>query len=449
MYEAMWWKCCTFAETKNETMKNRCLFFVIALLACCVLQAQSLTDRLASLPQVSISKKLESKRFSEKYLLNFTQPVDPKDTSRGTFQQRVILCHVGYDRPTVLVTEGYSAYYALYPNYEEELSRLLNANVICVEYRYFADSTPKEVDYAYLTVENSLADLHQITQTFKKIYGGKWISTGISKGGMTTMFYRASYPEDVDISVPYVAPLNKGIRDGRHEKFLKDKVGTARERQLIKDFQMEVLKRRNTLVPLFKKYCDEKKYTFRLPIDNIYDLCIMEYSFALWQWGTPVETIPAPTSDDQTLLQHLLDISEPNYFSEQGDNYSFNVQAVKELGYYGYDMKPFRKYTSMKNSKDYMYKVMLAPSEGNLKFSKALYKATRKYLKKNDPKMIYIYGGIDPWGSSGVGTWLKTDNKENLKVYTWPRGSHSTRIGSFDEQTRKEIMDRLNKWLGE
>lgn len=422
---------------------------VVTLLFCLFVQAQTLQERLQKLPQVSITNSLQTNKFSEKYLLNFTQQVDPKNPSKGIFQQRVILCHAGFDRPTVLVTEGYEAYYALYPNYEEELSRLLNANVICVEYRYFADSTPEPKNWDYLTVENSLADLHAITQAFKKVYHGKWISTGISKGGQTTMFYRAYYPDDVDISVPYVAPLNKGLRDGRHEKFLKNQVGTPKERECIQAFQMELLKRRETLVPLFQKYCDEKKYTFRLPIDNIYDLNVMEYSFAMWQWGTPIEQIPALDSDDATLMTHFLEICEPDYFSENGPYYSFNVQAVKELGYYGYDMKPFRKYTSMKNSKDYMYKVMLAPSERNYRFSKKLYKTTRKYLKKNDPKMIYIYGGIDPWGSSGVGTWLKTDKKENLKVYTWPRGSHTTRIGTFDAATQKEIMAKLNQWLSE
>lgn len=423
------------------------IFVQLALLLCCAVQAQSLKERLEKLPGVSVTRNLDSKKFSEKYLLNITQQVDPQDASKGTFQQRVILCHAGFDRPTVLVTEGYEAYYALYPNYEEELSRLLNANVICVEYRYFADSTPNPLNWDYLTVENSLADLHQVTQTFKQLYGGKWISTGISKGGQTTMFYRAYYPDDVDVSVPYVAPLNKGLVDGRHEKFLKKEVGTAEERRRIQDYQMELLKRRDTLVPMFQKYCDEKKYTFRQPIDDIYDLNVMEYSFALWQWGTPVEEIPALSSDDATLLTHFLTICEPNYFAEQGPYYSFNVQAVKELGYYGYDLKPFRKYAKLKNGKDYMYKVMLAPSERKYTFSKKLYKNTRKFLKKNDPKMIYIYGGVDPWGSSGVGTWLKTDKKENLRVYTLPRGSHSTRIGSFGAEIQQEIMNRLNSWL--
>lgn len=68
------------------------------------------------------------------------------------------------------------------------------------------------------------------------------------------------------------------------------------------------------------------------------------------------------------------------------------------------------------------------------------------FYQKNDPKMIYIYGGDDPWTASGV-TWL--EEKENIKVYTLPGGSHRTRIGSFDKKTQEEIMTLINRWLKE
>lgn len=82
------------------------------------------------------------------------------------------------------------------------------------------------------------------------------------------------------------------------------------------------------------------------------------------------------------------------------------MQAAKELGYYGYDIKPFKKYLTIKSSRDYLHKVMLPPELSNLKFDKTLYNKVVKFLKENDPEMIYIYGGDDPWTASGV-TWLK------------------------------------------
>ncbi len=65
------------------------------------------------------------------------QPLDWKKPAAGTFGQRVVLMHVGYDRPTVVVTQGYGAGMALPEGYRDELSKLLDANIVFVEHRYF------------------------------------------------------------------------------------------------------------------------------------------------------------------------------------------------------------------------------------------------------------------------------------------------------------------------
>lgn len=400
--------------------------------------------KLQSLQSISDVAPLKSETYPEKYVFFIDQLLDPHHPEAGSFKQRVILSHVGFDRPTVLVTEGYAADYALNPRYQEELSKLFNANLLYVEYRYFGESMPKPCNWDYLTVENSLYDLHHITTTFKQLYPQKWMATGISKGGQTTMFYRTFFPDDVDISVPYVAPLNAALEDGRHEPFLADKVSTPENRKKVEEFQLEVLKRKAKLLPMFEKYCAEKGYTFRVPLVEAYDLNVLEYSFALWQWGTSVQTIPAITADDATLFKHFMAICEPDYFSEQSPYPSFNVQAAKELGYYGYDIRPFEKYLTIKTAKGYLHRAMLPAELKDLTFDDTLYKKVVNFLENNDPNMIYIYGADDPWTASGV-TWLT--GKKNLKVYVLPAGSHRTRIGSFDEKTQSEIKAQIKAWL--
>ena len=110
-----------------------------------------LQEKLAALKGISGIEKLQSDYYPEKYVVRITQQVDPKDPAAGTFTQRVIVGHVGYDRPTIIVTEGYGAAYALNPKYQEELSKLLNANLVFVEYRYFLESTPEPKNWDYLT----------------------------------------------------------------------------------------------------------------------------------------------------------------------------------------------------------------------------------------------------------------------------------------------------------
>ena len=407
----------------------------------------ALQEKLKAISLITEIKPLESKEFAEKYVTYFTQPLDHDRPELGNFRQRVVVSHIGFDRPTVIVTEGYGASYALSPRYREELSRMFNTNMIFVEYRYFLESTPEPRDWQYLTAESSADDLHAVVEAFKKIYPGKWISTGISKGGQTTMLFRTFYPDDVDISVPYVGPLCYGVEDGRHEPFLRQ-VGTAEERKKIEDFQLEVLKRKATLLPRFEKHCAEKGYEFFGSVEEIYDYSVLEYSFALWQWGTPVSTIPANDADDDAIYKHFMAISEPSYFAKGGGNESFFVQAARELGYYGYDIRPFKKYLSIKSSKGYLKKLMLPEDAKHIKFDKTLSKKITKFLKKNDPKMLFVYGEIDPW-SAAAPFWLDTSKKKNIHIFVQPRGSHRARINTLPKEMKQEAISIIKGWLEE
>ena len=120
----------------------RFMLFLLLVLPSLLLNAAQgdLKNKLEALPGVSGVAPLKSTQYSEKYTMMFEHPLDYKYPQAGKFLQRVIVSHVGYDRPTVIVTEGYWADYATRENYVEELSNLLKTNVVFVEYRYFGKS---------------------------------------------------------------------------------------------------------------------------------------------------------------------------------------------------------------------------------------------------------------------------------------------------------------------
>ena len=405
--------------------------------------------RVAALPGVKEVRRIPTTKYPEKYVLKIEHPVDYAHPEAGTFTQRVFVGHVGYDRPTVLVTEGYGAQREMNPNASEEISQLLNANMVFAEYRYFEESTPQPCNWEHLTVWNSLCDLHAVNQLLHQLYPRKWLATGISKGGQTCMFYRAYFPDDVEVSVPYVAPLNKNVEDGRHEPFLTRQVGNARERQAVQDFQLEVLKRRARMEPLLEALCKEKKYQFNegVTMAELLDMMVLEYSYALWQWGTNVHTIPNIQSSDEVLFQHLAATSGPEYFQPYTEYLSFFVQAAKELGYYGYATKPLQPYLSIKDAKGYLNRLMLPAELQGIKFDPTLYRHTVKFLQKQDPKMIYIYGENDPWSASGVLTWLDFSKKQNMHLYVDPNGSHRARIQTLPATQREECLRLLKEWM--
>lgn len=429
----------------NRSYYVLCLAVVLltALAPISLFAQGSFLDKLKNNASVSDIQTLKSQGFSEKYVMFVTHPLDYNHPEKGSFRQRVIVGHVGFDRPTVIVTEGYGAEYALNPKYREELSKLLNANMIFVEHRYFLKSTPEPLDWQYLTAENSAKDLHSVKSLFGSLYPGKWISTGISKGGQTALLYRAFYPEDVDVTVPYVAPLCYGLEDGRHEPFINS-VSTKEARQKVQNFQLEALKRKAILMPSFENHCAKNNLTFRIPLNEVYDYCVLEYSFSIWQWGTPMNNIPNTNVTDEAIFNHLMAICDPSYFAIGGSNTSFFVQAARELGYYGYDIKPFKKYLSIQTSKDYLRRLMLPDELRNVSFDKTLSRKIVTFLKKNDPRMIFIYGQNDPWTAAGV-TWLK--GKKNVHVYIQPNGSHLARISTLPDKEKEEVLSLIKKWL--
>lgn len=430
-------------------MNKRILLLGSLLFSAFVAFAQNcdIEAMLKKIKSVSSFEKIEKADTTRQYfLMKFTQLLDPNNPEAGTFEQRVMLGHRGFERPTVVVTEGYGGDYAFSsPRYMEELTYIMDANILFVEYRYFSGSMPEPCNWEYLTVKNSMTDYHNIITSFKPYYTGKWASTGISKGGSTSIFFRAYFPEDLDVSVPYVGPLSGAVEDGRHESFL-ERVATKAERDAIRNFQIELFERKERLMPMFDEYCLKNNLVFRVPTSNIYDLLVLEYQFSMWQWGTPTNTIPALDSDDKAIFEYFVKMCGPDYFAAGSNIESFFVQAVKDFGYYGYNIEPFHKYVNEADIEGYLKRVLLPKEFADVKFDDSSYRFTTDFYTENDPKMLLIYGEVDPWTASGV-TWLRDRNKQNIKVYIQPGGSHRARILNMPPAMRDEILEQLNEWM--
>ncbi len=428
-------------------MKTIRLFFIFILFSVYVTaQTSELENFLKSEPAVlSIERMNGNSFFNETLKIMVKQPIDHSDASKGFFLQRVFVADKGKNSPVVLITEGYTANYAASPRYLNELSPMLNSSQICVEHRYFGQSWPDSVNWNYLTVENAAADHHCIVELFKKYYSNKWVNTGISKGGQTAVYHRTYYPDDVDVTVAYVAPLNFAVEDRRHREFLKTNPGTEEQRKRIEDFQIEVLKARNEIVPKLTEYSKQKNYTYRIPIDEVFDYWVLEFPFALWQYGKSPDEIPSLNAGAQKFYDYLMNVSEPSYFSIEGMEgiKSFYVQAARELGYYGYDIKPLKKYLVIKSSKNYLQKIFL-PADLKIKYEKNTALKVKEFIKSTDKDILFIYGEFDPWNASS----FQVPQKSNLLKIVKPGGSHSSRIKNLPEEQQKMVQNMLEKWLG-
>ena len=182
------------------------------------------------------------------------QPIDHHNPDGEKFTQRLYISHIDASRPVVLVTEGYDAKYY----YTTEIAAELSCNQIMVEHRYFGRSQPDDPNWQYLNTWQAASDHHRIVTMFKELYPEKWISTGISKGGQTVMYHSYYYPEDVDVRVPYVAPLNFAVEDERIYTFL-DHVSSPKERRKVRRFQKMALKYPGSLPTCFQRIFQMKR----------------------------------------------------------------------------------------------------------------------------------------------------------------------------------------------
>lgn len=417
------------------------LIILILSLVGCGTQTMTLEERLATLPATRVEKTDADSMFSQAYEIHIIQPVDHNNPDGPKFTQQVFLNYVGPDKPVVVEVEGYSA-----RNGKTELAAILQCNQIIIEHRYFEDSMPDSVDWRYLTTWQAAADQHRVIELFKPVFRGKWLSTGISKGGQTVMFHSYYYPDDVDVRVPYVGPLNFGPEDPRMYEFLAN-VSTPECRQRVFDFQKLALGKFDVLFPMLQLLATERGWTFERVggAEKAFEMTVLEYEFAFFQWSNiTCDNIPLEGSDED-IFRHLARVADFNYFTDQGLVYfePFFYQAMTEIGYYGYDFDRFAgllKYAADNGKPEFQFS---APRGPEYKYDYEFAKQVDTYIRNEAEHFIFIYGGNDPWSATAADPG---NNVSCIKVVK-PGGAHNTRIRNLPPDQKELVLSALEKWM--
>jgi pimeloyl-ACP methyl ester carboxylesterase len=397
-------------------------------------------QKIRSLPGVAEVRAapFDDVSFREACEVMYEQPLDHQDPGSAKYGQRIFVSHAGYDKPVVLVTEGYAAF----GNRAGELTRLLGANQVSVEHRFFGRSVPSPLNWDDLTVRQSADDLHAIVQALKALYPGKWISTGASKGGQTALFYKCFYPDDVDATVAYSAPVNIAQEDPRIYQFLQT-VGDEATRAKIKDYQKALFRREDELMPLVKSWAEKMKWTTSLGLAEAYEYGVLEYPLAFWQYGSfkPLD-IPAPDAPVPALFDHYKKINTFFFYTDQGQKAfePFMYQAFSEIGYYNYDISDFKG----------VMKALIRPSNSvlcpkgvRIVFNPSTMDRVYRFLQYEAEHIIYIYGELDPWASTQIQLIGRTDA---IKIVVGG-GHHGVGISDFTPEQRESCYASLERWL--
>jgi hypothetical protein len=395
--------------------------------------------QLRSIPGVVEVKEAHgnSQPFKESYEVMFEQPLDHQNPAREKFLQRFFLSHNDYTKPVLLGTEGYAAH----GNSGGELQGILDGNQVTVEHRFFGRSVPSPVKWEFLTIKQSADDLHSIVTSLKKLYPGKWVSSGRSKGGQTALFYKCYYPEDVDATVAYVAPVNVAQEDPRIIQFIRTE-GDETTRKKIKEFQIAMFKRENEILPLVKEQAEKRHWTFAMGISAAYEYGVLEYPYAFWQFGTKADNVPAPDAAPDKLAEHYGQVNTLYYYSDQGKKQfePFLYQAYTEMGYYGYDITDFKPY--MKTLKD-PSNLAICPDGVKIVYNPATMAFVFHFLQYQANHVAYIYGELDAWSATQMQLIGRTDA---IKIVV-ANSHHGARVSSFSPEQKELFYSNLERWL--
>jgi hypothetical protein len=402
----------------------------------------SFREALAALPGVTVTEMDTETEGYTFFILQFTQPVDHDDPDGATFQQQVSLLHRDEAGPMIVQTSGYWDYYRDSP---VELTRMLLANQISIEHRFFGDSRPEPADWTKCTIDQMAADQHAIITALRTVYDGAFVTTGGSKGGMTAIYHRRFYPDDVDGTVPYVAPISFGAPDERYLPFL-EQIGPAACRNQVRAVATDLLaNRRAMLVTEATAEAEDRGLAYtRIPIPLAVESSVVSLEWAFWQYRgvNACDDVPMTTASDGAMW-NFLDDTSPVSDSTDASVAAFEAyyyQAYHQLGFPASStayLDPYVQY----DDDDYLAALptALPAYDGG-----AAMNDIDNWVRTEGERLAFVYGEYDPWTG---GAFTLGDAQDSLVVVEG-EGSHGARIGRLAGSDQVAILDKIQAWTG-
>ena len=404
-----------------------------------------LLDQLKAVPGLSVVSETQGTGYRF-FVLTYRQPADHRHPGQGTFEQRVTLLHRSADSPVVLYTNGYGLAATPRPT-QTEPTALLNANQVSVEHRFFSPSRPAPADWSDLNIWQEATDEHRVVGAFKTLYSGRWIQTGASKGGMTSVYHRRFYPKDVDGVVAYVAPDDVvNPADGAYDKFF-DTVGTPECRAALDGIQREALLRRDRLVPLLEADAAAGGWTFDRTIgtaDRSFEMTVLDAVWAFWQYSTVADcaTVPPATATDQQVYDWIDTVAGWSFYTDQALEYywPYYYQAATQLGWPSLrfeHLRGLRKHPGLYTANSSL------PAELRRPHNPLPMVDVDLWVRTASERMLFVYGENDPWGAERF-----TPSKRDSALYVAPGANHGANISRLNPPDSAAATATLRRWAG-
>ncbi|WP_437941939.1 S28 family serine protease [Sorangium sp. So ce341] len=407
--------------------------------------SDDILDQLQTIEGLTV-EELDSALPGYRYfVMEIDQPADHDEPGGARFRQRVVLHHRDPAAPVVIATEGYN----LWPEYEwlDEPTELLAGNQIRVEHRFFTPSRPEFADWSQLTIEQAAADIHHVIASLRPFYEGKWISTGGSKGGMTSVYHRRFYPDDVDGTVAYVAPHSMGNPDPRYLEFLAER-GDAACQGALREFQREVLLRRPAMLARMEADAAAEGFSYDLlGIEKALETAVVDSIFAFWQYmdATLCGAVPTAASDDEDVWAFLDMVSQPSFYSDASllvyEPYYW--QAAVQLGYPAIATEHLADLLVYPDADTATSFITPGPGKTPV-FDPGAMQDISAWLTAEGERLMFLYGENDPYTAAAFDVGEARDTHR----FVVPDGNHLSSLGDLSPPERDIAFGALASWAG-
>ena len=391
-------------------------------------------------------KKKGELDYLSQYSMFIEQPVNHNQPDAGKFKQKVSILFRGFDRPTILVTEGYdwSKFFDA-----EDIGINLKANMVHVEHRNFGESFNQDRGkWEYETSAQASADLHAVYQALKPTFKGKWMSFGTSKSGETSMDYAYYYPGDMDLAAAFCSPFNLSLDDKRFGEYLFNKVSTEEVRDVMAESIRSALE--NGEEGVYKKVCEAlKKKNMPVPSFTEYVYNIFDTFFTMFQSTPPsmhIKVLEAMVEEESSFVVAVSDNIADN---RKESSYTYFVDCAKEQGFPnpGYDyFADLLEGTSFK-AEDVVPSELHSEDRWLVKYYDGSVRTDmyKNFFVNSTVPLLFYYSKDDPW-SAGKPEKIGP----NAKMIINPVGIHSAKINDplyCPANVKQEVMDYIRTYI--
>jgi len=406
-------------------------------------------ERLDTLPGVASSREITCGASvvlpARCFAIKMNQPVDHAQPDGPTFPQYLTLVHRGCDRPTLVADWGYSNEFT----YDVELSLYYGTNNLWIEHRFQGKSQPAADDWDWraLTIENAAADMHRVIAAFRQLYPGRWVSTGVSKGGITATYHKYFFPDDVDGAIAYVAPASRARVDPAYQDFLQQRLPAACGDR-VRDVQVAALTtRRDMMLDRLTPYTGAGGEAVGL------ELLTRTLDWGFWQaWGADhCSEVPRATATDARFWGFYLDFSplaytQPGPAEEERASGALYYEWLTEQGFaleVNSRVAPLLEEPEAKKTMEDSFRAMF-PAVTLPAYDGSVTAAVRAWVRDQADDLLLVYGQYDPW-SGGA---LAAPAQPSSGRFTVPAATHEAQIGLLGDEDRTAALAIATRFFG-